>query len=602
MSCKVKYYRLVLLGGLNSEASTPVDHSYRLNHTSTTLAKILSYRSVNALRTSLEVVKRTCGGHQALRHFDLQKGVCLLGTRLVVFSTYNILNTSSGTRSNGDRHVGGMKRAHEGQGTEGQPQKRAVALKVHQKRARGLNDIKGDTSDGPIVYWMSRDQRVRDNWALLYALECAGAGTSGGQKKPVAVVFNLVTEFMGAGARQFVFMLEGLKRMQPILKELNIPFFLLQGDPTEEIPKFVDSCHASLLVTDFSPLRLGRTWREGVSRSVDIPVHEVDAHNIVPVWVASDKREYAARTIRKKIHDKLPEFLREFPEVPEQVVDWPSECARPSTIDWDMLIKEARTRGAAVPEVSWLTPGEDAAMKALHGPSGFLSKSRLSKYATKRNDPSVPGALSGLSPYFHFGHLSPQRAALEASKQRGSFKDSVDGFLEEMVVRRELSDNYCFYVPNYDSLDAAYDWAKDTLNAHRNDKREHLYTLEQLEKAQTHDKLWNAAQKEMTSTGKMHGYIRMYWAKKILEWTESPEQAIEFGILLNDKWELDGRDPNGYVGVMWSMAGIHDQGWSERPVFGKIRYMNYQGCKRKFDIEKYIARVESESSQSKLKF
>lgn len=241
-------------------------------------------------------------------------------------------------------------------------------------------------------------------------------------------------------------------------------------------------------------------------------------------------------------------------------------------------------------------------MKALNGPKGFLNKSRLSKYSSKRNDPTVPGALSCLSPYFHFGHLSPQRAALEASKCKSIHKESVEGFLEEMVIRRELSDNYCHYVTNYDKLDAAYDWAKETLDAHRNDKREYLYTLEELEKAKTHDKLWNAAQKEMTSLGKMHGYIRMYWAKKILEWTESPEQAIEFGIYLNDKWELDGRDPNGYVGIMWSMAGIHDQGWRERPVFGKIRYMNYQGCKRKFDIEKYVARVHEISRQSTLKF
>lgn len=318
--------------------------------------------------------------------------------------------------------------------------------------------------------------------------------------------------------------------------------------------------------------------------------------------MSSDKREYAARTIRRKIHDKLPEFLREYPKVPKQTVEWPENCPSPPSVDWKKLIEEARTRGASVPEVTWIVAGEEAAMKALHGSNGFLTKTRLSKYATKRNDPSVPGALSGLSPYFHFGHLSPQRAALEASKHRAAHKDSVDSFLEEMVVRRELSDNYCFYVPNYDSLDAAYDWAKETLNVHRNDKREHLYTLEQLENAQTHDDLWNAAQKEMTATGKMHGYIRMYWAKKILEWTESPEQAIEYGLYLNDKWELDGRDPNGYVGIMWSMAGIHDQGWSERPIFGKIRYMNYQGCKRKFDIQKYVARVNELSRQARISF
>ncbi|WPT10567.1 Deoxyribodipyrimidine photo-lyase [Picochlorum sp. SENEW3] len=461
---------------------------------------------------------------------------------------------------------------------------------VHPKRVRML--MKGDAKEGPVLYWMSRDQRVEDNWALLYAIQCAQE-----TNQHVGVVFNLVPEFMNAGARQFVFMLEGLKSLEKKLGAKKIPFFFTQGDPVQEIPKLLQDCQASALVTDFSPLRLGREWRDGVVNAIKSSgckthVYEVDAHNIVPVWVTSDKREYAARTIRRKITDKLSEYLREYPEVPTQKLEW-SGSRKPNggAVDWNTLINHAKKKGAAVPVVTWIHPGEDAALKALMGPQGFLTKTRLSKYAAKRNDPTVPNALSGLSPYFHFGQLSPQRAALEASKLRSAHKDSVEGFLEEMVIRRELSDNYCFYTPNYDSMDAAYDWAKETLNLHRNDVREHLYTYDQLERAKTHDDLWNAAQKEMVVTGKMHGFLRMYWAKKILEWTESPEQAIDYGIRLNDKWQLDGRDPNGYVGIMWSMCGIHDQGWRERPIFGKIRYMNYQGCKRKFDIQKYVSRV-----------
>jgi len=192
----------------------------------------------------------------------------------------------------------------------------------------------------------------------------------------------------------------------------------------------------------------------------------------------------------------------------------------------------------------------------------------------------------------HFGQLSAQRIALSASKHRAKYKEAVDGFLEELVVRRELADNFCEYTPNYDSLDCAAEWAKESLNVHRTDKREKLYSRDQLEQGRTHDELWNASQMEMVHLGKMHGFMRMYWAKKILEWTVSPEQAIEFAIYLNDKYELDGRDPNGYTGVMWSMAGIHDQGWGERAVFGKIRYMNYAGCKRKFDISAYCKYVD----------
>lgn len=430
---------------------------------------------------------------------------------------------------------------------------------------------------------MSRDQRVVDNWALLYACQVAAKNNA-----PVAVAFNLVTEYLQAGARQFGFMVRALELLEPKLKALNIPFFLLKGDPTETIPGLVEQTGASLLVTDFGPLRLGKQWREAVAEKITVPFHEVDTHNVVPVWVASDKREYAARTIRPKIHRNLPEFLREFPEVPKQSVAWPGTAPAPRVTDWKQLIEEVLEKGSEVPEVSWIKPGEDAALEAL---SNFLTKVRLSKYATKRNDPGIPDALSGLSPFLHFGHLSPQRAALEAAKNKAVHKESVDSFLEELVVRRELADNYCFYVPCYDTLEAAYDWARDTLNVHKSDKRSHLYTLEEFEKGKTHDKLWNAAQLEMVHTGKMHGFMRMYWAKKILEWTESPEQAVEFSIYLNDRHELDGRDPNGYVGCMWSIAGIHDQGWGERPVFGKIRYMNYEGCKRKFDIEKYCARV-----------
>ncbi|PRW61487.1 CPD photolyase isoform B [Chlorella sorokiniana] len=489
------------------------------------------------------------------------------------------------------------------EGLEGGPAKKVAAAKlaVHPKRVRELRKGAVEGS-GPVIYWMSRDQRVRDNWALLYAAEAAAK-----RGVPVAVAFNLVTEFLGAGARQFGFMVRGLQELQPKLEALNIPFFLLKGDPTETLPQLVQDTGASLLVTDFTPLRLGRQWKEGVAAKVEVPFHEVDAHNIVPVWVASDKREYAARTIRPKIHSKLPEFLQEFPELPEQEFpELPEQPAwtgaKPEPVDWEALLQEVLERGKDVPEVAWCKPGEDAALEALKGEKGFLTKTRLSRYDEKRNDPTVPDALSGLSPYLHFGQLAPQRAAIEAAKCKSMHKASVEGFLEELIVRRELSDNYCFYVDNYDSLGAAYDWARQTLEAHRSDKREHLYTKEQFERGQTHDKLWNAAQLEMVHSGKMHGFMRMYWAKKILEWTASPEEALEVAIWLNDKslevaiwlndkYQLDGRDPNGYVGCMWSIAGIHDQGWAERAVFGKIRYMNYNGCKRKFDIDKYVARI-----------
>jgi len=193
--------------------------------------------------------------------------------------------------------------------------------------------------------------------------------------------------------------------------------------------------------------------------------------------------------------------------------------------------------------------------------------------------------LSNLSPWFHFGQISVARCILEASKSPHT--DGRMVFIEEALVRRELSDNFCYYNENYDNLKGALNWARETLDAHRKDTRNPLYKLETFEKAKTCDDLWNAAQNQLRIEGKMHGYLRMYWAKKILEWSESPEKALEIAIFLNDKYNLDGRDPNGFVGCMWSICGIHDQGWRERPIFGKIRFMNYEGCKRKFDVKSF---------------
>ncbi|OVA07673.1 DNA photolyase [Macleaya cordata] len=445
----------------------------------------------------------------------------------------------------------------------------------------------GQECGGPVVYWMFRDQRLKDNWALIHAVDQAKKSNV-----PVAVAFNLFDQFLGAKARQLGFMLRGLHQLQRTLADtLQIPFFLFQGEATETIPKFLRECGASLLVTDFSPLREVRKWKEEIRDRVgdSVAVHEIDAHNVVPMWVASVKLEYSARTIRSKIHKLLPEYLIDFPDLQAPNKKWVGIVP---SVDWENLIADVSRKGAEVPELEWCEPGEVAAMEVLLGSkNGFLSM-RLKNYNTDRNNPLKPKGLSGLSPYLHFGQISAQRCALEAHKARKLHTQSVDSFLEELIVRRELADNFCYYQPQYDSLQGAWEWARKTLMDHAADKREHVYTREQLEKAKTADPLWNASQLEMVHHGKMHGFMRMYWAKKILEWTSGPEEALTIAIYLNDKYEIDGRDPNGYVGCMWSICGVHDQGWRERPVFGKIRYMNYAGCKRKFDVEGYIAYVK----------
>ncbi|CAG0884475.1 unnamed protein product [Cyprideis torosa] len=333
------------------------------------------------------------------------------------------------------------------------------------------------------------------------------------------------------------------------------------------------------VVADFSPLKIALQWIEGVKGALDkmdVPLIQVDAHNVVPVWETSDKQEYAARTIRRKIHDRLKEFGTEFPPL----VPHPAKEAA-ERIDWQALYDWLEVDESIGP-VKWATPGTAAGLRVLEE---FLTK-RMKKYE-KRNDPNEE-ALSNLSPWFHYGQVAPQRAILEVSLSRKANPKAADSFIEEALVRRELSDNFCFYNPRYDSIEGAADWARKTLNDHKNDVREYLYSFEEFEGSRTHDDLWNAAQIQLVREGKMHGFLRMYWAKKILEWTTSPEEALAFAIKLNDKYELDGRDPNGFVGCMWSICGIHDQGWTERPIFGKIRYMNYAGCKRKFDVVKFV--------------
>lgn len=432
----------------------------------------------------------------------------------------------------------------------------------------------GEQGRGPVVYWMSREQRVRDNWALLYAQQLAFES-----KAPLAVVFCLYTpNFLGAPARMYDFMIPGLKEAESALRKLNIPFYLLAGNPPEEIPKFLKKIKAGALVTDFMPLKISREWKEQVRKETKLAYYVVDAHNIVPCWTASAKLEFGAYTIRPKITKLLPEYLEEFPAVKRHPFDFPEIV---KLQDFDQAVKMLKT-DSIVGRVDWIQPGEQAAQKALD----FFVQSRLTGYDEGRNDPAGNGQ-SDLSPYFHFGQLAPQRAALEA-KKAGKNKNT-EAYLEELIIRRELSDNYCFYNKAYDSFAGFPDWARQTLDAHRKDKRAHLYSKEQFERALTHDIYWNAAQLQMVKTGKMHGYMRMYWCKKILEWTPSPETAQEIAVYLNDKYELDGRDPNGYTGIAWSIGGVHDRAWTERPVFGKIRFMNDKGLERKFDMDAYVA-------------
>ena len=423
-----------------------------------------------------------------------------------------------------------------------------------------------------VLYWMVRDKRVSDNWALLEAQKIAIEN-----KVPLLVCFNYHNVYQEANERQYNFSFYGLQEVHKELEKLNIQFYLLRGSAETILSKFIEEKKVGHLFTDFSPLKVYTNRLKKVANKTIIPITQVDAHNIIPVWIASPKKEYAAYTIRPKIKKLLPVYLTDIPPLKRHPV---KSDFLGSDINWNQII-ESMNLDKSVRPVDWISPGEKCAKDLLE-----KLKTQLVDYNEKRNNPNLD-KLSNMSPYFHFGQIAPQRVALEIKNSNLPIDDK-ESFLEEMIVRRELADNFCFYEKNYDFFEGYHSWAQKSLNEHRNDEREYVYSPEEFEASLTHDDLWNAAQDEMKTRGKMHGFMRMYWAKKILEWSPSPELAQQTAINLNDKYQLDGRDPNGYTGIAWSIGGIHDRAWFERPVFGKVRFMNYNGCKRKFNVNEYI--------------
>ena len=451
----------------------------------------------------------------------------------------------------------------EGRGPSGPP----GPPSVHPGRIHILRDL--PPGPGPIVYWMSRECRAEDNDGLLHARDLARAANA-----PLLAAYCLAPAFPGAGAAHFRFIVEGLRETAHTLDRLRIPFHLLRGDPAHELPALVARTNAGALVVDFDPLRPKRAWLAAILGRTAIRVAEVDSRNVVPCRAASDKREFAARTLRPKIHRLLPIFLQPPPPLAPMP---PGVGSAPPPLDWSALLSSF---GSLPP--TRFRPGPAAARAGL---AAFL-RDRLAGYAERRNDP-LAGATSDLSPWLHFGMLSARRVAVEAARAAAPDADK-EAFLEELIVRRELADNFCHHTPDYDAYSALPAWARATLEKHRRDPRVPLYPADRFEAGETHDALWNAAQAEMVRSGKMHGYLRMYWAKKILEWSASPEEAIRIAVSLNDRYELDGRDPNGYAGVLWAIGGLHDRPWGERAVFGTVRYMGLPGMRKKFEVEKYI--------------
>jgi deoxyribodipyrimidine photo-lyase len=445
---------------------------------------------------------------------------------------------------------------------------------IQETRLKNLNDHRA--RDGAyVIYWMQASQRIEFNHALEYAIRSAND-----RRQPPLVFFGLTDDYPEANERHFTFMLEGLREVKRSLEEKGMQMVIRRGSPEKEILKLSDQ--ASIVVVDRGYTNIQRAWRRDAASRLPCPLVQVESDVVVPVEVASPKEEYSARTLRTKIQKVLDSYL-----VPVEETSVMKESLHLSfdsfPID-DITSSLSRLKiDRSVPRLEDLLHGGPRQGRGLL--HEFI-RLKLDRYDELRNDPTVD-ATSQMSPYLHFGQISPLYIALEIKK---SGSPGVDAYLEELLVRRELSMNYVFYNPRYSGLEGVPDWCRQTLFEHRKDVREYVYRLEEFEGALTHDPYWNAAQKEMILTGKMHGYMRMYWGKKILEWAEDPEHAFRIALYLNNKYELDGRDPNGFTGVAWCF-GKHDRPWTERKVFGKIRYMNDKGLRRKFDADGYVRRV-----------
>jgi len=428
-----------------------------------------------------------------------------------------------------------------------------------------------------VVYWMQRAQRAVDNPALTAAIH---AGNCLG--KPVVVFFQLLPHSHHANYRHYRFLVDGLGDIAAGLQRRRVGF-ILRRHPDHSLLRFCAEVRPSLVVADENPLMDAELRKSRIAGKIVVPFWSVDADVVVPSKLLG-REHYAARTIRPKIHALLPQFMGQV-ENPAAKFPWRAPSGVGSLAPALSLLDGFPIDRAVAPS-GHFHGGSQEARRCLER---FL-RVRLKGYATQRNHPDLDGT-SQLSPYLHFGHIGVHKLAIEVNNADAPAQDRK-AFLEELIVRRELAVNFVCFNRNYENFDACEPWADVTHRKHMRDSRPYLYSEKQLEDGETHDPLWNAAQKQMVLTGWMHGYLRMYWAKKILEWTESPQAAYQIAVRLNDRYELDGRDPNGYAGIAWAIVGKHDRAWGpERPIYGKVRYMSFASTSRKFNSKAYIARV-----------
>ena len=450
---------------------------------------------------------------------------------------------------------------------------------IHDERIRRLNRLP-ERRGRYVLYWMQASQRVEWNHALEFAIDRANE-----LGLPVVAGFGLMDDYPEANARHTAFMLEGLSEVQHALAKRGVLFVARRGSPDAVAVALAKD--AAMAVCDKGYLRHQKRWRRNVVRAAECPVVEVESDAVVPVETASIKEEYAAATLRPKLHRLLSRFMA--PLRPRRVKQSSLQMDLPG-LDLSVPARVLATlsfKSPVAPVTPFYRGGARAANELL---DEFIAR-KLDRYDMRRNDPSQD-VVSHMSPYLHFGQISPLEIALRVRNGDDKRPEAVEAYLEELIVRRELSLNFVYFNKDYDAFRCLPNWATQSLRLHEKDDRPTRYTAGELESARTHDPYWNAAQRELTLTGKMHNYMRMYWGKKILEWRAKPADAFRIALRLNNRYELDGRDPNSFAGVAWCF-GKHDRPWTERSIFGTVRYMNAKGLERKFDMAAYVEQVNA---------
>ena len=380
--------------------------------------------------------------------------------------------------------------------------------------------------NGEIIYLCEREIRVKDNFALQFALQ---------KSEELNLLLKIIHPKINYDYQQKQEFIDNqIEQAKTLFRNIGLDFEIIEKTPHE----IIKNMNPAILIIDFNPI-----LKRDYLKNADFKIFEIDGHNIIPARFVSSKQEYSAATIRRKIYYNIYTFLTEFRNLTSEKVEA------------DNVLED------------------------------FINN-KLQYYSENKNNLSE-NMTSGLSKYLNLGFISSQRIALEVI--RSGVKDiNKEAFLEELIIRKELADNFCLYSESFKDFSSIQNWAKISLNNHRLDIRPYLYSLQDLENAKTHDKLWNATQTQLVKEGIIHGYLRMYWAKKILEWMSTPEEALKTAIYLNDKFAYDAPSANGYVGVLWAIGGLHDRAFADYPVTGKIRRMTYDSIKRKYDLFSYI--------------